>query len=204
MYLSDWPGEADELDCSALETAKFLALLQPRISQRHSQPPHPEAALFPSRLESQRYAVIEPSAAHLRHCGTVERGCSRRWESWVQIPVLFLTRWVTLGQSPYLFWSSGSSSMTKEGWTRAFLVLSHFQDFAHAVTFPWHTLPIPPAFLLILQDAAEGSPSSASLPQPSPSRLKGGCPSFYSMALHLNSTLLRLFCFTRSLQQNSA
>ena len=41
----------------------------------------------------------------------------------------------------------------------------------HAVTFAWHTLPISSAFLLILQDAAEGTPSSGSFRQPSPCRL---------------------------------
>lgn len=63
-----------ELGGSALETAKFLALLQPRIGQRQNQPPYPDAAHFQSWLESQPHAVIKPPATNRRHCGRVERG----------------------------------------------------------------------------------------------------------------------------------
>lgn len=76
---------------------------------------------------SHRTSRCKPKALWYSRKGDVKEDGSR-----VQILVLLLISWMTLGQSPHLFWVSSSSPITKEGWARTCHVFSHF--------VPLHTL----------------------------------------------------------------
>lgn len=114
--------------------------------------------------------VTKPPAIDLTRCGIVERGVAKEMGVSGTNPGLVTNQLSDL-ETVSLPFLGFRSTTTEEGWIRKCHVLPHFCAFAHVVTFAWYTLPVPFAFLLILQDAAEGSPTSGSLPQPSSHRL---------------------------------
>lgn len=124
------------------------------------------------------------------------KGVFEEVESWPQILALFLTRWVTLGQSPYLFWSSGSSSITKVSWVGPeHSLFSHTSRLCTGCnlslapsSYPFCLLTHPPGCSWRVAIFSKSSPTFSL-------QTERRVPLLYSMALCVPfSPLLWLFC----------